>query len=261
MRIGTTIAGTLALALASTSAQAASFTVNMEAAGVTQTTAQFDYKGVETFNGLDAGVQSFSTDFGGSVITGNYSHVNVKGADQYGGADGTVPDSNYAVAGLGVQGSYSIDFTATGASGINYFGYWLSALDAGNTVRFFNDNTEIFSFTPDNVLALVAGNDDYFGNPLTGQTRSERKNNDEPYVFLNFFYDGGTFDRIVFEQKAGSTAGYESDNHTIGYFIDKGDGTPVPGVPEPTTWMMLIAGFGMIGGAMRHRRGTLAPAA
>lgn len=29
---------------------------------------------------------------------------------------------------------------------------------------------------------------------------------------------------------------------------------PVPGVPEPTTWMMLIAGFGLVGGAARYRR-------
>ncbi|PZO92115.1 MAG: hypothetical protein DI623_01330 [Sphingomonas sanxanigenens] len=30
------------------------------------------------------------------------------------------------------------------------------------------------------------------------------------------------------------------------------------GVPEPATWAMLIAGFGMIGGAMRRRRATIA---
>lgn len=248
MRIGAAIAGSLAIIFAGASAHAASFSVSIEAPGATATTATFDYKGVETFNGLSGGVQNFSTNFGGSTVSGNYSHVNVLPADQYGGAGG----SNYAVAGLGVQGSYSIDFTATGASGINYFGYWLSALDAGNTVRFFNDATEVFSFTPTNVLALVAGNSAYYGNPMTGA------NSGEPYAFLNFFYDGGTFNKIVFEQKAGSTAGYESDNHTIGYFTDKGDGTPVPAVPEPTTWMMLIAGFGMVGGAMRQRRQTTA---
>ena len=32
------------------------------------------------------------------------------------------------------------------------------------------------------------------------------------------------------------------------------------GVPEPMTWAMMIAGFGMIGGAMRRRAGTLATA-
>jgi hypothetical protein len=31
-------------------------------------------------------------------------------------------------------------------------------------------------------------------------------------------------------------------------------GVTVAGVPEPTTWAMLIAGFGLVGGAMRGRR-------
>lgn len=30
-----------------------------------------------------------------------------------------------------------------------------------------------------------------------------------------------------------------------------------PAVPEPATWAMMIVGFGAIGGAIRHRRGTL----
>lgn len=31
-------------------------------------------------------------------------------------------------------------------------------------------------------------------------------------------------------------------------------GTPVPGVPEPATWAMLILGFGMVGAGLRLRR-------
>jgi hypothetical protein len=40
------------------------------------------------------------------------------------------------------------------------------------------------------------------------------------------------------------------------------DGVPNPGVPEPATWAMLIAGFGMAGSAMRvaRRRTTFATA-
>ena len=30
-----------------------------------------------------------------------------------------------------------------------------------------------------------------------------------------------------------------------------------PGIPEPATWAMMIGGFGITGGAMRHRRGTI----
>jgi hypothetical protein len=40
--------------------------------------------------------------------------------------------------------------------------------------------------------------------------------------------------------------------------IDPGDGrVSPPGVPEPSAWAMLIAGFGLVG-AMRRRRGQLA---
>jgi hypothetical protein len=35
-----------------------------------------------------------------------------------------------------------------------------------------------------------------------------------------------------------------------------GDFTPNPAVPEPTTWAMLIAGFGLVGAAARRRSGA-----
>jgi hypothetical protein len=35
-----------------------------------------------------------------------------------------------------------------------------------------------------------------------------------------------------------------------------GNPTPVPGVPEPGTWAMMIIGFGMLGGLLRRRRRT-----
>lgn len=39
------------------------------------------------------------------------------------------------------------------------------------------------------------------------------------------------------------------------YIIASSDGgTIIPGVPEPTTWAMLIAGFGLVGAAARRRR-------
>ena len=35
-------------------------------------------------------------------------------------------------------------------------------------------------------------------------------------------------------------------------------GTVIPGVPEPATWAMLIAGFGLVGAAARRRRPIVA---
>jgi hypothetical protein len=41
--------------------------------------------------------------------------------------------------------------------------------------------------------------------------------------------------------------------------IGLGGGTPpIDAVPEPATWAMLIAGFGLVGASMRRRRGVLA---
>ncbi|MBL8648465.1 MAG: PEP-CTERM sorting domain-containing protein [Sphingosinicella sp.] len=235
--------GGAALLLAASTAQAATMSVSYEAAGATNTTATFDYYGVETFDGK-AGQTDFTSSFtyDGNTIELTYKDVKVIGANQYGGDGG----SDYAVAGLGYGTlSYSIDITQSGSTGVNYFGYWLSALDAGNTVKFYSGGSEVFSFAPVNVLALVSGQPDYWGHPVTGQ------NSGEPYVFLNFFYDGGTFDRIEFIQAPGG-AGYESDNHTVGFFKDKGDGTPVTDVPEPGALGLL--GLGLALAAVARRR-------
>ena len=60
--------------------------------------------------------------------------VQINPADVYGGAGGA---GNYAVA-FG-NTPYTLTLTADpikDPQGINYFGYWLSALDAGNQVAF-----------------------------------------------------------------------------------------------------------------------------
>ncbi|QMW24460.1 PEP-CTERM sorting domain-containing protein [Sandaracinobacteroides saxicola] len=48
--------------------------------------------------------------------------------------------------------------------------------------------------------------------------------------------------------------GYESDNHTVGFFND----ITGSAVPEPATWAMMIIGFGLVGSAMRRQRLALA---
>jgi hypothetical protein len=72
--------------------------------------------------------------------------------------------------------------------------------------------------------------------------------------FCNFTAIGVTFDGVARSIDFGGTAnqtGY--DNITFGS-ATPGNG----GVPEPATWAMLIAGFGLVGGAMRARRTTTA---
>ena len=94
--------------------------------------------GVEDFNSWTGG--SFTTDFGtGNQITGVYSGgFHNYAADQYGGADGngTYPEI------FKRDGSYSVSLsTASTTPGVNYFGLWYSALDAGNLLQFFKVTT------------------------------------------------------------------------------------------------------------------------
>ncbi len=221
-----------------------------EAPGLQHSTATFSTVGVETFESIPTNYSaSFGTDFGtAGAITGQYSNVQINHQDQYGAAGGI---GHYAVA--FASNPYSLDLGTSLPGGVNYFGYWLSALDGGNTVTFYSGATKRFTFMASDVLNVVNARPNpsqYYGNPnpaFAGQ------NGGEPYLFINFFADSGSFDRIEFsEPNAGG--GYESDNHTVGRFLTKGTGSSVPlsgAVPEPASWAMLIAGFGLVGANMR----------
>ena len=226
-----------------------------EAPGMQTTTATFSAGGVEDFNTRALGTgTSFVTDFGtGGAITGSYSGVDVINADQYGGANGT---GRYAVTFSST--GYTLDIATTVPGGANYFGYWLSALDRGNRVSFYRGSKLLFVFNPQDVIDAVQSTSNpsaYYGNP---NPPFQGENSGEPYLFVNFFDNRGRFDRVVFAENP-LGGGYESDNHTVGRWLTKGTGTEVPissgFVPEPASWAMLIAGFGLVGAAARRRRG------
>ena len=55
----------------------------------------------------------------------------------------------------------------------------------------------------------------------------------------------GTVDYVVFDGTGGG-GGFELDNVVL-------DGVVTGAVPESSTWLMMLAGFGLVGGAMRRR--------
>jgi PEP-CTERM motif len=240
------------LVAANTPAKADLFNVTYEAAGVqnADTTALCANIGlgtctigVESFTGRTSG-SAFSTDFGisgANTITGLYSPVQINAADQYGGANGT---GNYPVA-FGTP--FDVALTTTAPTGLNYFGFWLSALDSGNQVEFFKNNVLVYNFSPNDLIAALGtcdGSNPYCGNPST----TYHVNSGQLYAFVNFFDTNGTFDDVKFSENP-SNGGYESDNHTVG-FIAVETGTPVP---EPASLAILGAALAGLGVIRRNR--------
>ncbi|MFQ3666151.1 MAG: PEPxxWA-CTERM sorting domain-containing protein [Sphingomonadaceae bacterium] len=245
-----------AVALATPSAALAldlgNFTVLFELPGVQNSTAVFDVKGVERFENVPLGLNGgFTTDFGtGGVIQATYTGGRIDGPNVFGSAGGS---GQHIVTFSNFQAPFNvidISFTTTLESGLNYFGFWLSALDGGNRIEFFSGGTSLGQITPANVSSAVGAcpGGPYCGNPNAPFLGG---NPNEPYAFLNIYFKPGiTYDQIRIFQIGGG--GYESDNHTVGFFLEMNV------IPEPGTWAMMIAGFGLVGAAMRRRRAALA---
>jgi hypothetical protein len=243
MFAATTVAATGASALDT-------FVLTFENAGVQHSSSDFDIVGVEDFENRALGTGGFTTDFNtAGAITAIYSaSTRVIKADKYGGAGGT---GQYPVAFKDSIYDLTLSYDAERVpNGINYFGYWLSALDQFNVVEFYRGATLVGTLDPTGVIARVGAcpnaSNAYCGNPNAAFLN---QNNREPYAFINFYDTTGTFNRVKFVENTNGGAGYESDNHTVGYYKTITGNT----VPEPASWALMIAGFGMIGGAMRRR--------
>lgn len=195
-----------------------------------------------TLEALNATGDSFTGVYaGGTSLTRD-------AAGQYGGAGGT---GDYAEVSAG---SYSLTLTPSGSGvGVNYFGLWVSALDADNTVQIYNTNgTLLYTLTSTSLIAALGActASKYCGNPsgaFAGQ------DNNEQFVFLNFYDLNGSFGKVVFSEA--DTSGLETDNQTVGYIstIKQTGTTLYTNTPEPGAFALFSIGtMAMV--ALRRRR-------
>lgn len=210
---------------------------NCEAPRMQTLTPTFSVMGVETFDEQPVGVNSgFSTDFGtGGTITGIHGGTNgipINSANVFGGAG---KSGRYAVA--CASNPYTVTLSSDpklDPEGINHFGYWMSALDAGNIVTFHTDGVQVGQVTPGEVSAIASLDRNYDGNPsavLAGHDPGE------PFAFINFYDTTGTFNQITFTENP-NVGGYELENQTVGFYTETGG----VAAPESSTYLMIVTG-------------------
>ncbi len=203
--------------------------------------------GTETFDSWYGGGFSFTTapNPAGEITMSYSGGFQSYGADEYGGAAGTGRYPEIFSSG----GSYTLNLSASGTlPGVNYFGLWFSALDAGNLLQFYNGSTLVYSFTPADFITLVGACDG--SNPFCGNPNNPGEDSGEQFAFLNFFDTDGYVTAIVFSESGGG--GFESDNHTAGYLDPIHSSGTLIYTPEPGSFgLLLIAAAAM---AFRFRR-------
>lgn len=95
-------------------------------------------------------------------------------------------------------------------------------------------------------LITMGGNNDPFSPFLPGYDDDHERYDLTPYITL-----GDTSISVVTSNAS------QDDNIFLAAFVVSGEAgvnQPPPGVPEPSAWAMMIAGFGLTGSAMRYRR-------
>lgn len=233
--------------------------------------------GTETFSGLSSVVavgqtmslnanfvSNFNTgtnNLGGSyAITGTYSGALTNEAgDLYGGSynPSTLQLNPYPDASGAAE--YSLSIAVTGIPGVNYFGVWITAMDATNKLVLHMSDGSTFSFVSSDLRDYIdqaSNGDAYYGNPNPSASNVNGLDPNEPFAYVNFFDTTSYIVQVDFTNT--SNSGFESSNHAVGYYdpLNTGTGrlitTSAQSVPEPSSFGML--GCGLLAAAVVRRR-------
>ena len=222
----------VALAFAGRNATAGPITASYLAAGVqtpdfsaTCGSATSCYYGTEAFTNWAGGDFTSTFQTGGNFTANTYirgvytangdTNWSKSPANQYGGANGTSPYPE--LFGNTSPGDAYVIRLSTSANipGVNYFGIWISALDASNNLQFYSNGKLLYSFGVTDLqtaLGTCNGSNAYCGNPTTP---FKGQNSGEAYAYVNFFDTVGYFDTVVLYNTTSS--GFESSNHAVAY--------------------------------------------
>ncbi len=203
--------------------------------------------GRESFNQLPTGwiapgyVSSFSHN---GQITGTFTgNGAILPADQYGGAGGT---GKYLLVSAGHTETLTLN------EGINFFGLWFSALDATNTLSFYQtgNSAPVYTFGASQFQGLVGScpeSTGYCGNP---NAKFLDQNISQQYAFLDFFSTGGSFNSVVISE--GNSGGFEADNETVG-FLENPTALGTAFSPEPGDTSLVAIGAALLLGCAALR--------
>ncbi len=212
-----------ALLVANVSMMSAGIIFTGEGPGVTTTTVANTT--TLNFNALSTGAFSGATAIG-TVSAGG----TIVAPDLYSG------DATKYIS-VGAQ-SNTTSYTLTFNGAQTFFGLLWNAGDAQNVLTFFNGATQVGSF---NVASFAGGlGAAYFGNP---SATFKGQDGNEPFVYLDFTSNAAAtdFTSVVFSNN-NKTTGFETDNYAV-----------LTGVPEPSTYGMLLTGLTALGLFARRR--------
>jgi len=225
IKIGLLAATALVAALTATPAQA-TVTVYTNAAAFTAALAA---SGTDTFNDLAPGVQLAASltrsagSFGYTVASNLTSTSSLYSA-------GAASDVWLSNARNSEQIVFSGFAATTSAIGANFFG---------------SDIDGLFVAAPLGLTVTVTDASGTTTQSLISPTTS---------TFLGFVSTGG-LSRLTVAATVGASSYWATVNNLT---LGRANAGPVPVVPEPATWAMMLVGFGMIGGAARYRRRSTA---